>query len=149
MFLHLYPNWKAKEKIFAFFFKGWEYQKFKDYGEEFSLKIENMKKENTMNKLYTHMEKSDTIYVITASILEWVLPWCKKNGISNVLATRIEIDERGIITGRFSSKNCYGQEKVKRLLQVEPHRHTYTLYAYGDSRGDKEMIEFSDFGTYC
>ena len=43
MFLHLYPNWKAKEKIFAFFFKGWEYQKFKDYGEEFSLKIENMK----------------------------------------------------------------------------------------------------------
>ena len=149
MFLHLYPNWKAKEKIFAFFFKGWEYQKFKDYGEEFSLKIENMKKENTMNKLYTHMEKSDTIYVITASILEWVLPWCKKNGISNVLATRIEIDERGIITGRFSSKNCYGQEKVNRLLQVEPHRHTYTLYAYGDSRGDKEMIEFSDFGTYC
>lgn len=149
MFLHLYPNWKAKEKIFAFFFKGWEYQKFKDYGEEFSLKIENMKKENTMKKLYTHMEKSDTIYVITASILEWVLPWCKKNGINNVLATRIEIDERGIITGRFSSKNCYGQEKVNRLLQVEPHRHTYTLYAYGDSRGDKEMIEFSDFGTYC
>jgi hypothetical protein len=45
MFLHLYPNWKAKEKIFAFFFKGWEYQKFKDYGEEFSLKIENMKKD--------------------------------------------------------------------------------------------------------
>ena len=149
MFLHLYPNWKAKEKIFAFFFKGWEYQKFKDYGEVFSLKIENMKKENTMNKLSTHMEKSDTIYVITASILEWVLPWCKKNGINNVLATRIEIDERGIITGRFSSKNCYGQEKVNRLLQVEPHRHTYTLYAYGDSRGDKEMIEFSDFGTYC
>ena len=149
MFLHLYPNWKAKEKIFAFFFKGWEYQKFKDYGEEFSLKIENMKKENTMKKLYTHMEKSDTIYVITASILEWVLPWCKKNGINNVLATRIEFDERGIITGRFSSKNCYGQEKVNRLLQVEPHRHTYTLYAYGDSRGDKEMIEFSDFGTYC
>ena len=149
MFLHLYPNWKAKEKIFAFFFKGWEYQKFKDYGEEFSLKIENMKKENTMNKLYTHMEKSDTIYVITASILEWVLPWCKKNGINNVLATRIEIDERGIITGRFSSKNCYCQEKVNRLLQVEPHRHTYTLYAYGDRRGDKEMIEFSDFGTYC
>lgn len=37
---------------------------------------------------------------------------------------------------------------MNRLLEVKPDRDTYQLYAYGDSRGDKELIEFADFGTY-
>jgi phosphoserine phosphatase len=31
---------------------------------------------------------------------------------------------------------------------MEPERNSYTLYAYGDSRGDKEMLEFADFPTF-
>ena len=52
------------------------------------------------------------------------------------------------LTGNFSSKNCYGQEKVNRLLEKEPDRTNYILYAYGDSAGDKEIIEFADYGYY-
>ena len=66
---------------------------------------------------------------------------------SRVLTTQIEVDTNGIISGRFATKNCYGKEKVRRLLEVEPARRSYILYAYGDSRGDKEMIAFSDYGS--
>ena len=60
----------------------------------------------------------------------------------------MEEDGNGNLTGRFLSKNCYGPEKVNRLLRVKPERDAYVLYAYGDSRGDKEMIEFADKGQY-
>ena len=70
-----------------------------------------------------------------------------KIGIIDILATRIEVDSNGLLTGRFLSKNCYGQEKVNRLLEVEPNRDEYTLHAYGDSRGDKEMLAFADEGV--
>jgi phosphoserine phosphatase len=60
-----------------------------------------------------------------------------------VLGTQIEVID-GKLTGRFLSKNCYGQEKVNRILSLYPNRQDYHLTAYGDSRGDKEMLAFAD-----
>ena len=148
MKLHLYTNWKAKEKIFSYFFKGMDYERFCELGWNFSSTIDSFKKDAVVKKLEKHLKSGDTVYVISASIEEWVRPWCEKYKVSLVLGTMIDVDNQGIITGRFMSKNCYGQEKVNRLLEVEPHRSDYFLYAYGDSRGDKEMIDFADKGIY-
>jgi phosphoserine phosphatase len=46
------------------------------------------------------------------------------------------------------SKNCFGQEKINRLLEEFPDRRSYKLIAYGDSSGDKELIDFADKGFY-
>ena len=147
MKLHLFPNWKAKQMFFSHFFKGWEYNDFKAKGQLFANEIEKMENRKMLEKLNDHLNHSDVVYVISASIFEWVQPWCEKIGVSRVLTTQIEVDANGIISGRFATKNCYGKEKVRRLLEVEPERHSYILYAYGDSRGDKEMIAFSDYGS--
>ncbi len=146
--LGLYPNYKAKEKLFAYFFKGMKFEDFKNLGEVFSNKTDNIIRESTRQKIKDHINKCDDIFVISASIEEWVRPWCMQNGIKNVLCTKIEVDSNGYITGKFLTKNCYGQEKVNRLLELEPNREEYYLYAYGDSRGDKEIIEFADKGEY-
>ncbi len=148
MLLHLYPNWKAKELIFAHFFKGWQYSWFKALGEEFATEIDTIRNEHVISQLQEHTDRGDTVYVISASLPEWVEPWCKQLGVNAVLATEIEVGDDGRITGRFKTKNCFGQEKVNRLLEVEPDRETYQLHAYGDSRGDRELIEFADIGTY-
>lgn len=147
MKLHLFPNWKAKQLFFSHFFKGWEYNDFKAKGQLFANEIKKMENRKMLEKLNDHLNHSDVVYVISASIFEWVQPWCEKIGVSRVLATQIEVDANGIISGRFATKNCYGKEKVRRLLEVEPERRSYILYAYGDSRGDKEMIAFSDYGS--
>ena len=144
MLLHLYPNWKAKERVFAHFFKGWQYSWFKALGEEFSSELDTMRNEPTIQRLQEHVERGDTIYVISASLPEWVEPWCSKLGVKHVLATEVEVDEDGRLTGRFKTPNCHGQEKVNRLQQVEPDREQYHLTAYGDSRGDRELLAFAD-----
>ena len=148
MLMHLYPNWKAKERVFSHFFKGWRHDRFSETGRNFSSVIEKMRNEPTIQRLKEHLANGDTAYVISASLPEWVEPWCSALGVNAVLATEIEVDDQGLITGRFKSKNCYGQEKVSRLLEKEPDRESYVLHAYGDSRGDKELIEFADVGTY-
>ena len=94
-------------------------------------------------RLLWHLEQGHKVYVISASIEEWVKPFFHTLGDVTVLATKVKPDLSG-----FASNNCYSQEKVNRLLEVEPERNTYTLYAYGDSRGDKEMLAFADFPTF-
>ena len=146
MLLHLYPNWKAKERIFAHFFKGWQYSWFRALGEEFASVLDTMRNEATIQRLQEHVERGDTVYIVSASMPEWITPWCSKLGVNHVLATEVEVDDNGRLTGRFKTPNCFGQEKVNRLLQAEPHREDYLLTAYGDSRGDRELLALADEG---
>ena len=140
MMLRLYPNWKCKEKVFSYFFKGMPYEKFKRLGEDFGNKFRNIILRPSMaERLQWHLEQGHKVYVISASIEEWVTPFCRTLGDVTVLATKVKPDLSG-----FVSKNCYGQEKVNRLLEVEPDRKNYYLYAYGDSRGDKELLAYAN-----
>lgn len=88
------------------------------------------------------------VEVITASPKIWVEKFIPK-GIE-VLGTELEYDDRGRFTGRFTTPNCYGQEKVNRLLAACPNirlnRLDYHITAFGDSRGDQEMLDFADVG---
>lgn len=144
MKLGLYPNWKAKQLIYSWLFKGMDYDHFCNLGESFSEKIKKMKNEEGMNLLHMQKHAGSDIYIITASIEEWVKPFCHLLNIKGVIGTKVEVDNKGFLTGKFLTPNCYGQEKVNRLLLIEPERNSYDLFACGDSNGDRELLEFAD-----
>lgn len=148
MKLKMYPNGKCKQKVFSHFFKGMTLKEFQRYGELFSDKVEKIKKEPGFSHFQRHINDGADVYVVSASIEEWIAPFCDSYGVKKVIGTKIEVDANGILTGRFSTPNCYGKEKVNRFKEEEPDRNGYHLYAYGDSRGDKEMIEYADEGVW-
>ena len=147
MKLGLYSGSKTKELVFSHFFKGWDYKRFQALGQGYASAVENMRNEPIINRMNEHIAGGDTVYVISASIREWVEPWCLQQGAHAVIATEAEVDASGRLTGRFKTPNCNGQEKVRRLLQVEPRRDSYNLHAYGNSSGDKPLLAFADKGT--
>ncbi len=148
MKLKLYPNWKAKQRVFSYLYKGVSLKVFNELGEKFIVEIEKTARPKAIDALNKHIKYGDKCIVISASIENWIKPWADRTGIDTILATRIETDNNGLLTGKFLTKNCYGQEKVNRLLQMYPDREKYKLIAYGDSRGDKELIEFANQGYY-
>lgn len=145
--VHLCPNDKAKQFVFSYFFKGMSYRDFKNKGVAFSEIIDTIVRPRMKDEINRLIKSEATIYVISASLTEWVAPWCSKNHIDKVLGTLPEVSCDGFLTGRFLTKNCYGQEKVNRLLEMEPNRFSYYLIAYGDSEGDKEILRFADEGN--
>lgn len=144
MLMGFYSGSRAKQRIFSHFFKGWQYSRFKSLGQSFYAEIEKIRNEGVISKMQDHIANGHTVYVISASLPEWLEPWCLKQGVKAVMATEIEVDDNGLVTGRFKTKNCSGQEKVNRLLEIEPDRENYHLYAYGNSSGDKELLSFAD-----
>lgn len=139
-------NHAVKERFLSFFFKSMAYADFKDLGEQFIERLMRIQRPDTIRDLNEYLSNQATVYVVTASVVEWVRPYCLTRGIKqeNVLGTQFEVDDDGRLTGRFATPNCYGEEKVNRLLAVEPDRTTYNLIAYGDSNGDVPMFRIAD-----
>lgn len=144
MKLHLIANWKVKQWVISYFFKGMALHEFNSYCEKFSAKIDTMLRAHIVEKLTNYQQNGCEICIVSASIENWLQPWARKIGIQNVFATQVEVDTNNILTGRMRSANCYRQEKVNRVLAAFPEREKYYLIAYGDSRGDKELLAFAD-----
>lgn len=136
----------AKQKLFSYFFKNKSINEFDKIGQEYTQRIRQIVRPEILEKLKWHQDQNHTVIIISASIENWIKPWASLMCIQTVLATQIEV-ENNIIKGTFGSKNCYGQEKVNRLLDMFPNRCDYTLYAYGDSAGDKELLALADYPT--
>lgn len=143
MRLHLFDNGKVKQMLFSFLFKKMPYKEFTVIGERFADVIDCMLRNDTIQKIQHHSRSGDTIYIVSASINEWISPWCLRNGINRIISTEVEV-RNGCLTGNFSTKNCNGYEKVHRFLEAEPDRNSYILIVYGDSHGDYPIMAIAD-----
>ena len=145
--LNLIPNYQAKERLFKIFFSGRSQTQFNLTAEKFSRKIERMINPEAIKKIKWHQKMGHHVIIISASAENWIRPWASAYGIQEVLATRLEVIDNQM-TGNLLNKNCHGQEKVNRLLEAYPDKQNYTLYAYGDTQGDKELLALADHAFY-
>jgi HAD superfamily hydrolase (TIGR01490 family) len=140
MKLGLYSNGKAKQKVFAHFFKGMTIDAFDTLCQDFARTHRHLLRPEVVRQLEQALSEGSEVLIVSASIDNWVQPFFPK---VKVLGTQIEVVD-GCLTGRFLTPNCYGQEKVRRILALHPDRTSYYLTAYGDSQGDREMLAFAD-----
>lgn len=156
MKLRLYPNYRAKERVFAWFFRGMAETEFDRLCRQFAHHSQRLLRPAALDKLREVFHYGWTVAVVSASIDNWVRPFfdsLAKGSKSDfrVIGTRVEVRD-GLLTGHFLTHNCYGAEKVKRLLSEMPElkrrRKDFHVAAYGDSRGDREMLAWADEAHY-
>lgn len=83
------------------------------------------------------------LVLVSASPALYLRHWAADAGFDAVLATEIEFRDGGF-SGSFTSPNCWGAEKVRRLQHWFASDPPDVLYAYGDSLGDREMLALAD-----
>ena len=147
MKLRLYSNGKAKQRLFTWFFQGMSIETFDALCQSFALSHRHLLRPDTVRLLQQALSEGAEVLVVSASIDNWVQPFFSTFHLPpstfHVLCTQIEVID-GRLTGRVLTPNCYGQEKVRRILALHPDRSAYHLTAYGDSRGDRELLAFAD-----
>lgn len=151
MKLHLYPNWKAKQQIFAHLFAGMRIEKFDALCHGFAEENQHLLRPKGIILVHEALVAGAQVFIVSASIDNWVRPFFDIRNLKGVqvLGTQIEVED-GKLTGNFKSNNCYGKEKVHRIAEVLKsfERSEYEIEAFGDSRGDKEMLAFADKGHF-
>lgn len=91
-----------------------------------------------------HKRHGHRLVLVSASPSIYLKPWACAAGFDAVLATELAFSN-GFFNGQLATPNCWGPEKVARLANWFGERNFRLTYAYGDSRGDAEMLACSQF----
>lgn len=141
--LGLFPNDRAKKIFLRFHFRGKSEEYLRKRGESFCKRIlPSLFNPTALEKLQFHRSRGHDVFVVTASLDFWVNPWLEQQGLRGI--TTLTNWEQGAYSGKFASPNCYGPEKVRRLKEEVELEDYEMIYAYGDSRGDREMLGIAD-----
>ncbi|MCR5130275.1 MAG: haloacid dehalogenase-like hydrolase [Prevotella sp.] len=177
MKLGLADNGKTKERLFTHFFRGMLERDFDALCQDFAHHNTDIFRTQGLKAIENALDHGDRVVVLSASIDRWVRPCLEQffessyqrtdsilegekeaQGPLIFLGTKIEVAD-GHLTGRFSTPNCYGPEKLRRLKELlatissaptfeEKDKNPFYIIAYGDSRGDKEILAFANEQHY-
>ena len=147
MKLKLISKQKGKELVLRHFFGNMPIEEFRDKCAAFCRdRLPALIRENALKEIKQHISKGHRVVVVTASGQEWVKPWCDCQGIE-CIGTQLEILDAKV-TGRIQGVNCNGEEKVRRIRQQFDLPVFGDIYAYGDTNGDKPMLQLATFGFF-
>ena len=147
--LGMIRNGIAKERVLTRCLAGMRMHELQQEAERFAaLTLPGLLRQEALQRFDWHKQQGHRCVVISASLDIYVRPWALKVGFDDVIATHLETLKDGSVTGKLLGENCFGIEKVRRLDALLGARSGYTLYAYGDSRGDKELLSAADYAYY-
>lgn len=147
--LGLLSRQKVKESLISAFFYGMPIKDLKEKGMLFAKgSLKAILKESAILKLKEHQALGHRCILVSANLDIYLNSFAKEFGFDDCLCSQVDFDSKGSVTGTLRGKNCWGQEKVTKLKELLGDRENYILYAYGDSRGDQEMLEFADYPSY-
>jgi phosphatidylglycerophosphatase C len=145
--LKIISNQKAKERVLRYFFKGTTAEAFDEYCRKFANEaIPPLIRPGALEEIKKLQTEGVTVVIVSASPANWVTRWAEKHGLLTI-ATILET-KGGKLTGHIVDKNCHGEEKVCRIEKQYTLSDYETVYAYGDSSGDKPMLNLAKYKHY-
>lgn len=144
----LISNGRAKERLFKCLFGGCSVEKFEQYCADFAVILDDNLNQDMIKRAEELQSNGYQIVIASASITLWIKPWAERHNIHTIIGTEVEIDSQQRLTGRFSTPNCYGEEKAARIkAQFGDDIATCPSFAYSDNRSDLPMLNLTTHGV--
>ena len=141
--LKVISNQIAKQRVLRFFFGGMPLQRFQEECDRFSKELlPQLIRPKALEEIERLRGNAVSIVIVSASPRNWISSWADLIR-AELIATRLQISEnQGVskLTGKIDGKNCYGEEKVRRIREAFPLSEYEEIYTYGDTRGDLPML---------
>lgn len=132
---------RAKERVVGALLGGRDAAEVSEQGRRYAVGLhrDGRMRDDTLGRLAWHRAEGHDVVLVSASPTVYLDPLGRALGVTDVIATRLAVDDAGLLTGRFEGPNVRGVEKVRRLqewLGAEP----VDLWAYGNSSDDEPML---------
>ena len=139
LFKGKWSNAAVKMHIWEYFFSGKTPAELDKLGCDFVEKVvDGQLQHKIIGDLRRYQSTGASVWIVSASLDVWLRPFAEREGVG-LLCTEVEF-AAGRATGRFSSPNCKGEEKARRIraaIDLSVFEH---ITAYGNSGGDAAMF---------
>lgn len=139
---------QLKAKVIARLFRGVAQATVQQAGREHAAAVEAYFRPAALEQIAWHRDQGHRLIMVSASLDGYLQYVATTLGFDDLLCTTLEVDEQQVCTGATVGGNCRAMAKVHRLQQHLGDLSQFELYAYGDSAGDKEMLEVADHPSF-
>jgi HAD superfamily hydrolase (TIGR01490 family) len=135
---------RAKESLLIATIGGWWLEELQPLAREYAQHVvDTQLRPDRLARLRWHQQQGHDVVIVSASPELYVAAAGALLGCTAVLATKLEVDRRGRLTGRIFQSNVRGEVKQQLLRDHLGNTPTH-LWAYGDSDGDTAMLAMAD-----
>lgn len=140
---------EMKEKVLKRFFAGIPIEVMQDLGKAFAEgPLNTHLRPKALPRIKWHLDQGHRCILISASLNVYLHPWARYAGFHDAITSELAVDDKGRVTGLLAGKNCWGEEKTRRLIELLGPRKNFILYAYGDSKGDAPLLKMANYPFY-
>ncbi len=140
---------QVKEKLLEGSIKGLDVASLAILAQSFTEeRLPRFIRQEAYERMQWHKAQGHEIAIVSANLAPLLTSFATREGISALISSQLHVDGDGKLTGALEGLNCWGAEKPRRLLALFGSKDSFILYAYGDSRGDKELLDLADYSFY-
>lgn len=130
---------ELKEVLIKTFLTGVEEKWVSHKADEFCQRyFEKLMRPRGLMAVAAEVQSGAEVTLCSASPAIVLRPFSERLGIK-LIGTQLEVVD-GMLTGRISGNNCRCDNKIKRLEQIYGPLDQFHLRAWGDTRGDYELL---------
>jgi HAD superfamily hydrolase (TIGR01490 family) len=145
--LRLIPTPKTRPIVARIGFQAVQASHVRDLGRRYASEVlPRVVKPEAMERLQWHQLQGDIVAVVSAGLDVYLGPWCEKQGTA-LICTELE-ERHGRMTGRYRQGDCSGAKKAERVRAAFDLERFDTIYAYGDTAEDREMLALASRRYY-
>ncbi len=143
----LVPGRIAREIVAGFGFRGRPVSELQYIGRKYATEVLPIHtRPEALERIQWHRRRGDQIVVVSASLDLYLRPWCERHKLE-LICSRLR-RKNGLVTGRYVNGDCSGPEKARRIKKHYDLSRYDTIFAYGDTSDDHEMLALATFKYY-
>ncbi len=125
-------------------FRGRDATWLADQGTAFAATLPGRLRPVMEEQLAWHREQGHEPVIVSAGLHAYLDPFAAAHGFDHVIAVELEAGADGRLTGDLVGPNVRGPEKAVRLRAWLDGASPELLWAYGNSSGDRELLDMAD-----
>jgi phosphatidylglycerophosphatase C len=99
-----------------------------------------------MERITWHKARGDRVVVVSGALDTYLKHWCRSHDLE-LICSQLEVKD-GRLTGRYLGEQCVGEEKPRRVREIYDLNAYPTVYAYGDTPEDFDLLRIASQRYY-
>ena len=146
-YLGFYPAHQMRPKLFKAMFKQADIQEVDTHAKRYAKRLIQELNPALYSQLKQHQSLGDDVVLVSASVDIYLKYVCEILNI-DLICTQVERKQQHY-TGSYLSPDCSCEQKSLRIQQQYDLNAYHSVYAYGNSMEDLEMLSLADFSYFA